>query len=93
MQELTDAPRLPLAGNELLIVGKSDQPSLAAERAHLSHVIDIQQRIAVNSPKAGAFQAFLENLKVLRGQVSPFCGDDPNQVAFGLERKNLIGAQ
>jgi hypothetical protein len=41
MEKLADASSLPLARNELLIVTQGNQPSLAAEGAHLSNVIDI----------------------------------------------------
>ena len=48
-QQFADAAGLSLAGDELLLVIQRDQPPLTAERAHLSNVVDIHQRIAVNA--------------------------------------------
>ena len=44
-------PGLPLTDNELLAVVQRDQPSLAAQRAHLTHVIDVNQGLAVYAAK------------------------------------------
>ena len=41
MEKLTDVSGLTLTRDEFLVVAESDQPSLAAERAHLADVIDI----------------------------------------------------
>jgi hypothetical protein len=49
--------RLPLAGDELLIVIHRNQPSLAAQRAHLAHMIHVHQGVAVNAPEARVLEA------------------------------------
>src|SRR5580658_4663870 len=51
MQKVVNATGLSFAGHEFLAVGQCDQPSLAAEGAHLSNVIDIYQRVPMNPPK------------------------------------------
>ena len=39
---------LPLAHNELKSIAERDHPALAAQRSHLSDVIHVNDRIAVN---------------------------------------------
>ena len=85
MEKLTDISGLTLTGDELLVVAKRDQPSLAAERAHLADVIDIHQRVSMNSPEASFCKALLQHLKGLSGKVLPLGRDDPHELTFGLE--------
>src|SRR5207245_5234601 len=93
VQKLTNTSRLALARNELLLVAQCDQPSLAAESAHLPHVIDIHQRVPVNASKAGMSQPMLQYFQRLGRQVFSLRGEDPDQVAIRLEGVDLVRAQ
>src|ERR1700686_769298 len=93
MEKLSNAPSLPLARNKLLIVSQGNQPSLAAEGAHLSNVIDIHHGIPMNPLKAGILKPVVKNFKRLSCLVLSFCGDNPHHVPFSLEGVDLVGAQ
>ncbi len=54
MHQPPNPPGLPLAGDKLLLVTQRNEPTLAAQRAHLAHMIDVHQCVAVNALKAGA---------------------------------------
>jgi hypothetical protein len=93
VQKLANAAGLPLADDKLLIVTQSDQPSLAAECAHLPDVINIHQRVSMDSSKAGISETLLEDFQRLRRQILPFRGQDPDRVAIGLKCVDLGGVQ
>ena len=85
MEKLTDVSGLTLTGDELLVVAKRDQPSLAAQRAHLADVIDIHQRVSMNSPEASVCKALMQYLKGLGGKVLPLGCDDPDELTLCLK--------
>src|SRR5690348_8732373 len=93
MEELPNAPSLPLARNELLIVSQRNQPSLAAEGAHLSNVIHIHHGVPMNPLKAGILKPVVKNFQRLSCLVLSFRGDNPHHVPFSLECVDLVGAQ
>src|SRR6266511_3185950 len=81
VQKLANTPRLPLADDEFQIIIQRDEPSLAAERTHLSDMIDVHQRVAVDPPETGALEPLLEHLESLSGKVFALRRDDPHQVS------------
>src|SRR5258707_4417761 len=85
--------RFALAANELLIVAQCNQPRLAAKSAHLPHVIDVHQRIPVDSPEAGICETLLEDFQRTGSQVLSLCSDDPDQVLLSLESIDFVSAQ
>ena len=93
MKKLTDVSGLTLTGDELLVVAERNQPSLTTQRAHLPNVIDIDERVSMNSPETSVGQALLKYLKRLRGKVLPLGCDDPDELTLGLECVNLILAE
>src|SRR5258707_5840924 len=56
-------------------------------------MIDVHQRIAMDAPKARISKTFLQNFQRLRGHVSLLRGHDPNDVAVGLKREDLVSAK
>jgi len=62
VEKLTNVSCLTLTGDELLVVAKRDQPSLAAQRAHLPDMVDVHKRVSMNTPEAGVRQALLKYL-------------------------------
>lgn len=58
-QEAAHSTGLALADNELLIITERDQPPLAGQCAHLADVIDVDQRIAMDSAETRVAQLFL----------------------------------
>src|SRR5579863_5045453 len=92
-QKLPDIVRLALADDKLLIVGKREQPALAAQGAHLAHVIDIHQSPAVNSAKVGVAQLELNGFERLRRQIAFFRRDDPDQVPLRFKGQHLVGVE
>src|SRR6202167_2599817 len=86
-------PSLPLTGDELLFVTQRNKPALAAQSAHLAHMIDVHQRAAVDALKVGAAQPLLQHLQRLGSLVSLARGGDPDYVALGMEGENLAGVQ
>jgi hypothetical protein len=93
VQQLANAAGLSLARNELLLVRERDQPSLAAQDTHLPDVIDIHQRVPVNSSKIRVPQPLFQDLQSLGGEVFPLCGNDPHSVAIRLECAYFVGAK
>ena len=93
VQKLANTASLAFACDEFLIVTQRDQPSLAAEGAHLADMIDIHQRVPVNSLEGCARKPVLDHFERLSGKVLALGRYDPDQVAFGLKRVDLIGAQ
>ena len=63
---------LPLADDELKGIAQREEPALAAEGAHLAHVIHIHQRVPVDTLKAGLSQALFEDLERLSRQILAF---------------------
>ena len=93
VQKLANTSRLPFARYKLLIVAQSDQPSLATDGAHLPDVINIHQRIAMNSSKAGVPETLIQGFKVLSCEVFLPCGDDPDDIAIRLKCVNFFRAE
>ncbi len=86
MQHPTHVPRLTLAHYKLLSIIQRDQPALTRHHTHLSNLINVHQRIAVQPPKRATTQPFFQRLQVLRRQIALFTGDDPHQIAVLLGR-------
>src|SRR5258708_24071547 len=90
VQNLANVPGLPLADDEFQIVAECDEPSLAAERAHLANMVDVHQRVAVNAPDTRVLETLLEHLERLGGEVLSLRRDNPDQIALGLEGIHLV---
>ena len=93
MEKLPNAPGLPLARNKLLIVSQGNQPSLAAEGAHLSNVIHIDDGISMNPLKLELAQATLNRAQRLSANVAILGRNDPNDFPLRLEGEDFIGVQ
>src|SRR5271166_1435855 len=91
-QKFADALGLALTGNKFPVVAERYQPSLAAEGAHLAHMIDVDQGAAMNSAKTAVLQTLFQHLQGLRRQVLLPRGQNPHQVALGVEGKDLVRA-
>src|SRR5437764_13916495 len=90
-EDLSDFVRLALGDNELQRVAKRNTPSLAAQSAELSHVIDVHDGVPVDALKLRLSETTLEGAQRQRGQQAlPGCYD-PHQFAFGLKRQDFIG--
>jgi hypothetical protein len=93
VQDRPNAAGLPLTDHDLMGVAERDHPALAAQGAHLSDVIHIDDRVAVNPAELVFLQASFDHLQRLRGQKPLFGCDDGDDDAFGLKRQNFIGIQ
>src|SRR5690348_10865470 len=80
VQNLTNVVRLPLAHHDLQGVAERDHPALAAQRGHLSDVVDIHDGIAVNPLELRHRQALPDRPQTLRGQETMLRGHNPYQL-------------
>lgn len=53
-QNLAYRFHLPFAHDEFEVVGQCEEPALAAQRAHLTHMVDVDKRLPVNALEAGS---------------------------------------
>src|ERR1017187_1071714 len=56
-------------------------------------MIDVHQGVPMDALKAGVSQALFQYLKRLGGLVSLARRGDPDDVAFRIERENLVGVE
>ena len=91
MQYPPDVVSLTLAGDELQGVAERDEPALAAERTHLSDVVHIHDRVAVNPLELLFSEAIFDHVQGLCRLEPLFGSDDPNQLAFRLKGQNVAG--
>jgi hypothetical protein len=56
-------------------------------------MIDIHQRISMNSPKTGVPEPLFQDLEGLGSQVFLLGGDDPHDLHLGLKCVDLVGAE
>src|ERR1700733_11630502 len=93
MQDAADIVSLTLTGNELQRVAERNEPALTAHRTHLTNVVHVYNRVAMNALELASSQAFSDHAQRLRGQEPLFRGDDPHQFALRLKRQNLVRVQ
>ena len=93
LQHLPDIVRLPFADDQLLAVAEREQPALAAQRRHLAHVVHVHQRVAVHALKDRPAQAGVDVAQRLGGHVALAGGDDPDDLALGLEGQHVVEIQ
>ena len=93
MQYLSDIMGLAFADDQLQGVAEGDEPALAAKRAHLAYMIDIDDGVAMHSLKIGLGEALLDSAKRLGGKQTLPGGDDPHQFSLGLKSEHFGGVQ
>src|SRR5271157_2938582 len=82
LKHLPDVAGQALADDELLGVGKRQQPALAAERRHFTDVIDVDERTAVDAVEDRTAQALIDPAERLSGHVALAGGNDPDDFAL-----------
>ena len=92
-QQFANTSRLAFTDDELLPVAEGNEPALAAHRAHLTDMVDVDKSVAVDAAKACVVQLPLNRFQRLRRQIALFRRDNPDQIPFGLECKNLARIQ
>ncbi len=65
MQDFPDTMSLTFAHDHLRSVTQRDQPALAAHRAHLPHMVHVDDRVAVDAIKVLVLQAIFNTPQVL----------------------------
>src|SRR5258708_6664736 len=93
MQELADITGQPLAHDDLQTIAQRDHPTLAAQCTHLSDMIQIDDRIAVDAPELLFLETLLDYPQGLGSQEPLFRGNDPNQLPLGLKGQNTVRVQ
>jgi hypothetical protein len=68
MQDLANVVRLALTDHHFEGLAESEEPALAAERAHLADVVQVDQGIAVNALKLAGWKPLFNPTQRLRGQ-------------------------
>ena len=90
VQDLADGMGLPLTDHQLQGVTEGDQPALAGKRAHLAHVIHIDDGVAVDALKLRLRESILDVSQALGGQEPLPGGNNPYQFPLGLERQYVV---
>ena len=85
MQDAADIVSLTLTGNELQRVAERNEPALTAHRTHLTNVVHVYNRVAMNALELASSQAFSDHAQRLGRQESLFRSNDPNEFSFRLK--------
>src|ERR1017187_10273939 len=85
--------RLALADGQLQSVAQRDHPALTGECAHLPDVVDIHDRIPMNSLELWCSQALFDHSQRLGCKQPPFRGNNPNQFPLRLKGQHVVTVQ
>jgi hypothetical protein len=81
---MPDPVRLALAGYDFQAIAQRNQPALAAYCFHLTHVVYIDNRIAVDSFELRAVDPFLKSPQRVGGEIALSLGNNPHKFTFRL---------
>ena len=90
LQESPDVVRLTLTDDKFLLITERQHPAMAGDRGHLPDMIGIHDGIAVHSMKAGGGQGRFNGAKALRCQETTLGGNNPHELALGLQCEDFI---
>src|ERR1700693_1519682 len=93
MQQAAHRMRLPFTNDQSFTVSKSQEPSLAAHRIELTHVVHIHQRISMHPLKRCVLQLTLNDMQWLRGGEAILGGDNPYNFSIGLKCEYFLEVQ
>src|ERR1019366_4031477 len=92
-EDAADVMRLAVADGQLQSVAQRDHPALTGECAHLPDVVDIHDRIPMNSLELGSCQALFHHSQRLGCKQPLFRGDNPNQFPLRLKGQHVVTVQ
>src|ERR1041384_794649 len=93
VKDAADTVGLALADGQLQRVAQGDQPPLAAERAHFADVVDIHDRIPMDSLELRQSQALFDQSQRLRCKEPMFGRNNPDQLPFSLKSQDVVRIQ